>query len=99
MRSPSGSATSERRSASSSPRVKMPMIDAPRAFAGLFSGRNGLALETGYDGAVKSELEGRGHATRWSDEALGGAQAIILGTDGVLIGASDPRKDGCALGF
>lgn len=74
-------------------------IDAPRAFAGLFSGRNGLALETGYDGAVKSELEGRGHATRWSDEALGGAQAIILGADGVLIGASDPRKDGCALGY
>jgi len=74
-------------------------IDAPRAFAGLFSGKTGLALETGYDPQVYAELANRGHDLRWSDEPLGGAQAIVLDDSGVLIGASDPRKDGCALGY
>ncbi len=75
------------------------VIDAPRAFAGLFSGRDGMALETGYDGTVHQALAARGHAVRWSDEPLGGAQAIVLDPSGVLIGASDPRKDGIALGY
>ena len=74
-------------------------IDAPRAFAGLFSGQDGLALETGYSAATHDALAAKGHAMRWSDEALGGAQAIVIGDDGVLIGASDPRKDGCAMGY
>ena len=74
-------------------------IDAPRAFAGLFSGKDGLALETGHDAATFEALRAKGHAVRWSDEALGGAQAILLDPSGVLIGASDPRKDGCALGY
>jgi len=74
-------------------------IDAPRAFAGLFSGKDGLALETGYCGAVYDALAAKGHALRWSDEPLGGAQAIVLDPSGVLIGASDPRKDGAALGY
>lgn len=74
-------------------------IDAPRAFAGLFSGQDGLALETGYAPAVMQALADKGHTMRWSDEALGGAQAIVLEDSGVLIGASDPRKDGIALGY
>jgi len=74
-------------------------LDAPRAFAGLFSGQDGLALETGHAPGVFDALAARGHAVRWSDEALGGAQAIEIGADGVLVGASDPRKDGIALGY
>ena len=74
-------------------------LDAPRAFAGLFSGADGLRLETTHSQATFDALTALGHDAHWSDEALGGAQAIHIGADGVLIGASDPRKDGCALGF
>ena len=74
-------------------------VDAPRAFSGLFSGKDGLALERGHSQAVLDGLAARGHAVRWAEEALGGAQAIRLDASGVLVGASDPRKDGCALGY
>lgn len=74
-------------------------IDAPRSFTGPFSGRDGLRLETGYSQAVFDDLAARGHAVSWSEEPLGGAQAIWLHGSGVLEGASDPRKDGCALGY
>jgi len=70
-------------------------IDAPRAF----NGPEGLAVETGYDPDVLVDLTARGHAPGWSDAPLGGAQAIVIDPSGVLIGASDPRKDGCALGY
>jgi gamma-glutamyltranspeptidase / glutathione hydrolase len=70
-------------------------IDAPRAF----NGPEALAVETGYDPDVLVALSARGHAPGWSDAPLGGAQAIVIDPSGVLIGASDPRKDGCALGY
>lgn len=70
-------------------------IDAPRAF----NGPEGFAVETGYDADVLADLAARGHSPGWSDAPLGGAQAIVIDPSGVLIGASDPRKDGCALGY
>ncbi|MEO0401644.1 MAG: gamma-glutamyltransferase family protein [Pseudomonadota bacterium] len=70
-------------------------IDAPRAF----SDNGDMKVERGYSDAVRAELSHMGHAVSIPDTALGGAQAILIRDDGVLEGASDPRKDGCALGY
>lgn len=70
-------------------------IDAPRSF----SGAEGMAVERGYAQPVRDGLAAMGHAVSVPDEPIGGAQAIILDESGVLIGGSDPRKDGCALGY
>jgi len=70
-------------------------IDAPRAFSD-----NGiLKVERGYADNVRAQLAEMGHSVSIPDTAIGGAQAIRIGADGVLEGASDPRKDGCALGY
>ncbi|HHL21714.1 MAG TPA: gamma-glutamyltransferase family protein [Aliiroseovarius sp.] len=71
-------------------------IDAPRSFA------DGpvLKLERGHDPKVADRLRRMGHKIEVPELPLGGAQAIGIDAErGVLIGASDPRKDGCALGY
>lgn len=70
-------------------------IDAPRAFA---EGAT-LKVETGYPDAVRTELAAMGHNVSLAESPIGGAQSILIREDGVLEGASDPRKDGCALGY
>jgi len=70
-------------------------IDAPRAF----SDAGVLKVERGYRDAVRSELSEMGHTVEVPDTPIGGAQAIRIHDNGVLEGASDPRKDGCALGY
>ena len=70
-------------------------IDAPRSFAE----GNVLNVENGYSDAVKTELGALGHNVHTPDTAIGGSQAILIHPDGVLEGGSDPRKDGCALGY
>lgn len=71
-------------------------IDAPRCF---FDGSH-LKVERGFSDAVRADLAARGHDIAIPEEPLGGAQAIrIDGVAGTLTGASDPRKDGCALGY
>jgi gamma-glutamyltranspeptidase / glutathione hydrolase len=70
-------------------------VDAPRSF--WRAGK--LEVERGYPEAVKAELAALGHDVVVPEEPLGGAQAIAVGADGVLRGASDPRKDGIALGY
>jgi gamma-glutamyltranspeptidase / glutathione hydrolase len=69
-------------------------IDAPRCF----SGAEGMEVERGYSDKVRAELAAMGHKVIIPDVPLGGAQAIQIEGD-ILIGASDPRKDGCALGY
>jgi gamma-glutamyltranspeptidase/glutathione hydrolase len=70
-------------------------IDAPRAFADTGT----LKIERGYCDSVRAELADMGHRLTIPEQPIGGAQAILIRPDGVLEGASDPRKDGCALGY
>jgi gamma-glutamyltranspeptidase/glutathione hydrolase len=69
--------------------------DAPRCF----TGAEGMQVERGYPDPVRARLAEMGHQVSIPDEPIGGCQAIVIGEDGVLVGASDPRKDGCALGY
>jgi len=70
-------------------------IDAPRCFAE----DDTLRIENSYTSDVRAALADKGHKLRPNEGPIGGAQAIEIREDGVLIGASDPRKDGCALGY
>ena len=70
-------------------------LDAPRSFAD----GSQLKLERGYAPEVVADLAGRGHDIVVPDTPIGGAQAIYIHENGVLEGASDPRKDGCAIAY
>jgi gamma-glutamyltranspeptidase/glutathione hydrolase len=78
-------------------------IDAPRFR--YISGR-GVMLEDALTSTVITELVDRGHERIMPGPGLthralmGGGQAIMIDpSTGALLGASDPRKDGLALGF
>lgn len=71
-------------------------MEEPRSFA--FNGE--LQIEPGLPDRVCRELEERGHHLSVQAGPLGGAQAIRIDSEtGVLIGASDSRKDGMAAGY
>jgi gamma-glutamyltranspeptidase/glutathione hydrolase len=71
-------------------------IDAPRAF---FVGET-TVVEHALPQASVEGLRARGHQVALAPSPWGGAQAIRIDWErGVLIGGSDPRKDGCALGY
>jgi gamma-glutamyltranspeptidase/glutathione hydrolase len=71
-------------------------IDAPRAF---FEGES-TVVERGMPAATLEGLKARGHTIVTAPSPWGGAQAIRIDwRRGVLIGGSEPRKDGCALGY
>ena len=71
-------------------------LDSPRAFPGAAS----IEVEKGIDAAVRAGLEARGHTVSNALLPLGGGQAIYLDpVYGGLIGGSDPRKDGAAIGY
>ncbi len=60
---------------------------------------NNLALEKTISLENFDKLEKLGHRVTYCDLPHGGGQAIFLRDNGVLVGGSDPRKDGLALGF
>lgn len=70
-------------------------LDAPRCFA---EGQE-LRVEPGYSADVLQALKDRGQNLVVTPSPIGGGQAITISENGTLIGASDPRKDGCALGY
>ncbi len=71
-------------------------IDAPRSFSDV----DGMQVERGYSDKTRQELSDLGHTVVEPVMPIGGAQAILIDHEnGVLEGASDPRKDGCALGY
>jgi gamma-glutamyltranspeptidase/glutathione hydrolase len=80
-------------------------IDRPRF---RFQGARNVAIEAPQlrvdeGGTLGDALAARGHEVIAPGEAMadvfGGGQAVALEADGLLVGASDRRKDGCALGF
>ena len=63
-------------------------------------GAGKVALESGVGPEVRAALAALGHRLIPSPGAFGGYQAIRIDLErGVLLGGSDPRKDGCALGY
>ncbi|MBT7768817.1 MAG: gamma-glutamyltransferase, partial [Rhodospirillales bacterium] len=70
--------------------------EAPRSF--WFN--DVLSLEPAFGNGIRADLEARGHTVDWAEKPTGGCQAIYIDHDrGVLIGGSDHRKDGMALGY
>jgi gamma-glutamyltranspeptidase / glutathione hydrolase len=71
-------------------------IDAPR----MFYEAEITHVERGVPAATVEGLKQRGHDIALRPAPLGGGQAIVIDWErGALIGGSDPRKDGCAIGY
>jgi gamma-glutamyltranspeptidase/glutathione hydrolase len=71
-------------------------IDLPRgmAYPGPFEAERGIPA------ATLERLAAMGHEIVPAAAPLGGGQAVMIDRErGVLIGGSDPRKDGLALGY
>jgi len=70
--------------------------EAPRSFC--YDGV--LSLEPTISRDIADDLAKRGHKIGWAEMPLGGCQAIWIDHDrGVLLGATEHRKDGLALGI
>jgi gamma-glutamyltranspeptidase/glutathione hydrolase len=71
-------------------------LDAPRLFPRLGK----VQVERGIPNAAVDRLNRLGHECELIDKPHGGGQAILIDREkGCLVGGSDPRKDGCAMGY
>jgi gamma-glutamyltranspeptidase/glutathione hydrolase len=68
--------------------------------ARLFPRAGRVEVERGIPRATLDGLTALGHQVIPSSEPQGGGQAVWIDWErGTLVGGSDPRKDGCALGY
>ena len=79
-------------------------LDRPRFCIDPATAGGAVALEAGLPAALVDGLRSRGHPLRagisgYERSLFGRGQIIRRDPDGVLWGGSDPRADGCALGF
>jgi gamma-glutamyltranspeptidase/glutathione hydrolase len=71
-------------------------LDQPR----VFYAQGKAQVERSVPTTAIAGLQARGHTVDVAREPLGGGQAIRIDWQkGTLTGGSDPRKDGCALGY
>jgi len=71
-------------------------LDGPR----VFPDQGMVEVERGVDAKTVKGLEAKGHRCVVPDAPHGGGQAIFIDWKaGTLTAGSDPRKDGCALGY
>ncbi len=62
--------------------------------------RNGVALESGFPSVTRDGLGARGYRLVDGHGVFGGFQGILIDPrTGLLMGGSDPRKDGLAIGY
>ncbi len=72
--------------------------DAPRLFP--VPGTETVEYESTFDESIIAGLRSKGHNMVPAERPIGGSQAIWIDWDNnVLTGGSDPRKDGCAMGY
>lgn len=72
--------------------------DLPRLFPDPENGT--LQVESGMPKNFVDALAAKGHKPVPPEKPIGGSQAIWIDwVEGVLTGGSDPRKDGCAMGY
>ena len=70
----------------------------PRGVFG--DGRGIVEVESGIPDSIVEDLESRGHKVRRSVGGFGGYQGILIDhKNGVLHGATEPRKDGATVGY
>ena len=71
-------------------------LDLPR----VFPNNNILDFEKNFDNSIIEAMNIRGHEINYPVSAIGGGQIILVDTEkNILIGGSDFRKDGCAIGY
>ena len=73
-------------------------MDAPRFMPDPF--KSNVDIEGAVPQEIRDQLGAMGHRVTQPAKPIGGSQAIWIDWDeGVLTGGSDPRKDGCAIGY
>ncbi len=76
--------------------MRQQALDFPR----VCPNKGEVEVERGVSAAMRERLSAMGHTLKETVRPLGGGQAIWIDRDrGVLVGGSDPRKDGAALGY